>query len=150
MIIELRPATMDDCLLLFQWANDSEVRKNSFHSEEIKLAEHEAWFNNKLNSEYSKILIACDQEKLIGQLRLDIEENIGYISYSVDQLYRGHGYGTLMLRQVIEYLRNGNWPVGTLVGLVKPENTGSCRAFAKAGFFEEREEDHLKFVYKIT
>ena len=47
----LRKATIEDMDLLFQWANDSVVRKNSFSTAEISYEEHMKWYHNLLKRE---------------------------------------------------------------------------------------------------
>ena len=44
----LRKATIEDMDLLFQWANDPVVRKNSFSTAEISYEEHTKWYHNLL------------------------------------------------------------------------------------------------------
>ena len=44
----LRKATIEDRDLLFQWANDPLVRKNSFSTAEIAYEEHVDWYNRVL------------------------------------------------------------------------------------------------------
>lgn len=47
----LRKVTKDDIMLLYNWANDNEVRKNAFNSNYIDINVHKKWFEDKLNSE---------------------------------------------------------------------------------------------------
>ena len=51
----LRVADWGDVDLLFSWANDKEVRKNSFSSEPICYEEHLAWFRKKYQERDSQI-----------------------------------------------------------------------------------------------
>ena len=44
-MLNFRKATENDTMLYFNWANDLNVRKHSFSSEEIDLKEHKTWFN---------------------------------------------------------------------------------------------------------
>ncbi|MBI4644486.1 MAG: UDP-2,4-diacetamido-2,4,6-trideoxy-beta-L-altropyranose hydrolase, partial [Deltaproteobacteria bacterium] len=46
--ITLRAAVKDDCRMLWEWANDPEVRKNSFSSDPIPWEQHVSWFESKL------------------------------------------------------------------------------------------------------
>ena len=80
MILTLRKAKEDDCDLLYRWANDPKVRKNSFNKEKIDYEEHKKWFENKLNSDKSYMFILKDEVPL-GQIRIDIEDNIGFYQF---------------------------------------------------------------------
>lgn len=40
----LRKVKIEDLEILFDWANDSLVRTNSFSTKSITISEHKAWF----------------------------------------------------------------------------------------------------------
>ena len=44
MNLYLRNVTENDIDLLYEWANDSEVRRNAFHTEQIPYSTRKAWF----------------------------------------------------------------------------------------------------------
>ena len=44
----LRKAGWGDADLLFAWANDKDVRKNSFSERQITYEEHKSWFRKKI------------------------------------------------------------------------------------------------------
>lgn len=46
----LKEADENDLLILYEWTNDLEVRKNSFSDKKITLEEHKKWFFDKLKS----------------------------------------------------------------------------------------------------
>jgi hypothetical protein len=49
-----RRAKKEDCELIYKWANDPEVRKNSFSGAAITVENHQKWFESKLaDSKYS-------------------------------------------------------------------------------------------------
>lgn len=128
-IISFRRASLTDTELLFKWANDPETRKNSFHSEPISHEEHVRWFQKKLDSPATLILIASLGETPnssaegtssmvtdlatfthphatpidVGLLRLKKEDNRLMISYSVAPDLRGRGLGYLLLRDGLLY-----------------------------------------------
>ena len=96
----LRSATMADVQLLFDWANDPAVRENSFSSAQIRYEEHEKWFATILASDAARLFILMKQEMPIGQIRLELREGAWRISYSVAALYRGRGYGRILLEMM--------------------------------------------------
>ena len=60
--IWLRPVQISDMDLIYQWANESECRKNSFHMGKISYEEHRKWFRSKLVSRKCDMFVACREE----------------------------------------------------------------------------------------
>jgi UDP-2,4-diacetamido-2,4,6-trideoxy-beta-L-altropyranose hydrolase len=135
--IHLRPATADDARLLFDWANEPEVRAASFNSEPIPWTDHECWFQSRLADPNAVLLIAQnDADQPVGVARFQIAGPTATISIAVSARSRGRGYG----RQLIELASKlilERPEITTIHALVKPENTASARAFLAAGYREE-------------
>ena len=91
--LRLRQVQEKDCRLIWEWANDPDVRVVSFSPEPIPWEQHVRWFQSKINSPKCKFYIAMDGDIPIGQVRYDIEGNEAVISISIDQRFRGKGYG---------------------------------------------------------
>lgn len=134
----LRKANKSDLETTFRWANDEEVRKNSFHSEAISLEEHTRWFLRKITEEAVDYFIYGTEETPIGQIRLDYTGTMGVISYSIDQAYRRQGHGDRMLRLVEQEVKRIRKNITCLEAEVKQSNLGSMRRFQKLGYEEER------------
>lgn len=131
----------------FKWANDCDVRKYSFNTENIQYEDHVKWFNNKINDPNCIYFIGIDGDKNIGQIRLDISENSGIISYSIDKEYRGHGYGFQLLQMLEKYiLSNTNFRNFRLIGRVKQENISSVKCFLKCGYTANDKIDFIEFT----
>ncbi|AOY75666.1 GNAT family N-acetyltransferase [Clostridium formicaceticum] len=145
MSIKFRIATERDCDLMFKWVNDEKVRANAFRSKVIRYDEHKEWFKKKIASDTTKIFIASRNNEDIGQIRIDIEERIGTIDYSIAKCYRGKGYGVELLTGITRLIKEYKIPVVKLVGKVKYANTASKKAFIKAGYTEERKEEFIEF-----
>ena len=151
-MLTYRKATAEDTMLYFEWANDETVRLNSINRSNIELADHIAWFNRKVAAPDTIMLLFLENDKAIGQLRIEIEHesNEAVINYSIAKESRGKGFGTTMLAQTWEYFsRLGiKYP---LVGFVKPGNIASISAFVKAGYekldglFTINNEPYFKF-----
>lgn len=123
-----RLAETSDAKLYFDWANDPEVRKQSHNTDPITWENHVKWFNKNLNA--SLIFIFFDGEP-VGQVRLT--DNC--IDVSVDLKHRRKGLATQMLKTLKEILIKTRYPdLSKVVGEVKKENTGSIKAFEKAGY----------------
>jgi RimJ/RimL family protein N-acetyltransferase len=150
MGFELIPVTEEHCDLLFKWANDETVRKNAFNIRKISYEEHKKWFKNKIESPNTFIYICyINKEIPIGQIRIDIEDGIGIIDYSIDKEYRGQGYGTKLLEEIVKKLKNEDKGIIMLVGKVKMENIPSQRAFEKAGYRCDKQKDFVEYYFHL-
>ncbi|MDE6686439.1 MAG: GNAT family N-acetyltransferase [Lachnospiraceae bacterium] len=147
MSLYLRKANERDKKILFDWANESETRANSFHQEKISWEEHSGWYDRMMQAEDVLIYIVMDFMKPVGQVRLNIEDDAGRISYSVDKECRGDHLGQKMLA-LMEKEAAGK--VTRLVAEVKPDNLASRRNFEKLGYElygEQDDSDHEKVIY---
>lgn len=150
MKLYLRKATEKDVDILFKWANDEVVRKNSFCTEKIKYEDHLAWFDKLLkDSNRMQFILEQNDEgqiNLIGQIRISLEEdgNQAEIGYSVDSSYRGMGYGKQMLRMAAAELQRDYPDINRLIAKVKPNNVASYKAFIDTGFEEVFQQLELK------
>jgi len=141
----LKRACKQDCDLIFNWANDVSVRKNSFNSNELNYDEHVVWFDNKLHSNNSIIFLFYYNNLPVGQVRIDIENKVGIISYSIDKDFIGCGLSIEMLR-LLEV--NVNKDVNKLIGNVKFGNVASQKIFEKLGYAKSVNENFIKY-YKL-
>lgn len=129
----VRKAMPEDVDILFQWANDLSTRNNAFNTAPIPYENHLKWFYTTLNNPNRIQLIFVCKEVPVGQFRIDIEDRIGEIDYSIAPEFRGKGYGTVMCEKAIEYIKS----IGTvdrLFAQVKTENIASKKCFKKNGF----------------
>lgn len=134
MKIYLREANKSDCDLLFQWANEELVRKNSFNSDLIKYEEHVNWFENKLNLINCYMYIFYVDGMPAGHVRIDIENKIGLISYSLDKNYRGKGLAADMLNSLERKIHESDIDIERLVGYVKIDNLASRKIFKRLNY----------------
>jgi len=130
-IFFLRKAeTNQDALMLFEWANDSTTRENSFSQREISIIEHIIWFNKKITNLETRIYILTDLYKsYIGQIRIDKIDEYFEIDYSISSSYRGRGFGN----KILQLLQNEIGNVSFLAK-VKTENIPSKKVFINNGF----------------
>jgi UDP-2,4-diacetamido-2,4,6-trideoxy-beta-L-altropyranose hydrolase len=135
--VRLRRVREDDCRLLWEWANDPEVRAVSFSSESIPWEEHLRWFNAKLGNSGCLLLIAEDSAGVpIGQVRFDVvRKNEAVISVSVDRENRGKGFGSTIIRLASQKLCDLT-EINVIHAYIKQNNEASFRAFMKAGYKE--------------
>lgn len=134
MSLILRPVSKCDCKLLFEWANEKDVRANSISNRTIDWLDHQVWFNNKLNSSDSIILILEENDILIGQIRFDrVRENQWVIDYSVDKEFRGRGYGKILVKQALQFFPNSN---AKFIAYTRQDNIASQKVFKEMSFKE--------------
>lgn len=133
--LELRRTTAEDCRFLFELRNDEAVRKNSFQTDEISYEQHQNWFSKKIVDENVLMYILAFKKEKIGQVRVDIENREGEISYALTESARGKGFATWMLQKLEEELQQEK-RVKTLLAEVKEENIASRKIFLKLGYEE--------------
>ena len=132
----LRKVKYFDCLTLFNWANNPTVRLNSLNNNLIKIEDHKIWLKEKLDSRNCSYYLLIDNGNNIGSVRFDIDnDNNALISYLVDPLYHGRGYGKKILVLGLEKLRSERI-INKLIGYVKHNNVASIKIFNDLGFKE--------------
>lgn len=138
MVVKIRKADDNDCLLLWEWANDPQVRQWSFDSQTITLEGHRQWFNGKLSDPNCYLyIVETDDHRPVGQVRFDLQgSETALIDFSVQATERGLGYGPSGLQEACRQLFKEH-PVTQVMGLVKKSNSASLRAFERAGFHKD-------------
>ncbi len=133
--LQLRPVRSTDSRLLWEWANDPEVRAASFSSEPIPWETHSAWFAEKLDSSRTLMWIAQNGNGMpCGQIRFDNRPDRDWeVDVSVAKTMRGRGLASRLIALGVESLLREDR--GARVhAFVKPENAASLRVFEKADF----------------
>lgn len=141
----LREASDHDAYLLFKWANDKAVRKNSFSQEEITWSSHLKWFNSRIKSEKTRIFILTFNNINAGQIRFDLkEDNYWLIDYSIDIDQRGKGYGLQIIEMGIK-----SFPIpAKFMAKVKLLNLPSIKIFQRLKFDEEIDNEG-NYVFRL-
>lgn len=128
-----------DALIIFDWANESTVRANSFNNEKISIINHFNWFNNKIMGEYSHIYILTDLYKsFIGQIRVDKVDEYFEIGFSISNAYRGRGLGNKIVQLLLTEMGDVNY-----LAKVKTGNVASKKVFINNGFKLQLETNDL-------
>lgn len=148
-MICLRKCDIGDCDLLYQWSNDKIVRQNAFNTSPIPYSDHVNWFGKSLESNTRFIFICMMDSIPVGMIRIDVDNTEATISYLVDQKHRGIGVGTHMLKLLQDIVANDYKNIEKLIGLVKKENTASCKAFEKVGYDSFEEKEFNKYILKL-
>ena len=123
-----------DVDLYYKWASDVLVRQNSFNTSEIDYLKHVNWFKSKLNSPECFFYLFYNKENIpIGQVRINQSNNKIVIGISIDESYRGIGFGAEMLNEACDDYLN-KFPEREIIAYIKENNTASLNQFTKAGF----------------
>jgi hypothetical protein len=139
--------------LLFDWANEPEVRNASFNTEKIEWSEHKRWFYQKIKNPDTMILILEVDGKEAGQIRFDknVDGNFFLINFLLNEKFRGRSLGKELIAKGINYLVTKVQTPILCVGFVKKDNIASQRAFLRNDFLLVSESDaSLKFEKIIS
>ncbi len=132
--VKLRDMCESDRQILWEWANDIQVREVSFSSDPITWDDHVHWFSTKLIDPNSQLYIATDANDLsIGQVRFDMHNQEATISISIDRQFRHQGYGHKIIQLAVARICLDSG-VKIVHAYIKLNNQSSVRAFEKAGF----------------
>jgi len=150
---QFRRVRAEDRQLLWEWANDPEVRAASFSRAPIPWETHVAWFSEKFGQGKSLMLMAEDEEAVpFGQIRFDFrDDGEAELNISLAREKRGCGLGVKVIEAgVRELFASTDCP--RVHAFVKPENAASARAFEQATFVRVgtervRGDDAVHFVY---
>jgi RimJ/RimL family protein N-acetyltransferase len=132
--MHLRTAHIEDARLLYDWANDLEVRDMALSSDPIDWASHIKWLEKKLNDANTYIYIAMEDNEPIGQIRFDIiNDTEAHIDIHTKPGIRGKGVGSCIIDLGVNRFFSDS-RVNTIHAVIKQQNTKSRCVFSKAGF----------------
>lgn len=142
----LRPVTLDDVHILYQWRNEKLVRQNSFETQIIPFIEHQNWLQCVLQDKNILFYIMMCDDKEVGQVRINIENNFGMIDYSIHLRYRCMGYGKTILKMIENEMYKIYGNKISLVGKVKNNNVASQKIFEQLGYTKEDKEQYIQYT----
>lgn len=137
-MISIRPIKTEDASLLFDWANEAQVRLNSISRTDISWEGHIAWLKSKLNNGTTYMFILEDENTPIGQIRFDKIGSAYEVDYSIDKHFRGQGFGTVVVNEGIKKLRKQT--DSAVIAKVWERNIASIKVFKKLGFIHKGRE----------
>src|SRR3989344_2213726 len=108
-LLHIRPATIEDAKMLFEWRNDEETRRASITTAPLTWEEHAAWLEKVVNGVFRdrSLCIAEVDGNPVGVVRSDTRaDGFTEMSYTVSPAWRGKGLGKRMVTQFArEHLR---------------------------------------------
>lgn len=130
----LRLATVEDCALVYQWANDPQARAASFRPAFISREEHCRWFAERLADPAHVFFLAITaDDRPLGQIRFAVDRDEAMISISLAKDFRGAGLGPRLIRHACRLVMDAK-SLRKIRALIKEENSSSIQAFSRAGF----------------
>ena len=132
--VTLRPATWADCERLFVWVNAADSLKNKRQTRSaIPYETHRRWFELRLQSPDTILLIAERDGMPVGQVRLEPREHAYEVDVFVVPEARGCGVASAAVEAAARNLQTRE-PDARLRAWVSAENRGSVRLFEALGF----------------
>lgn len=138
--MRLRPSRSEDRRLLWEWANDPQVRAASFSSSPISWETHLSWFDAKLMESQSpsakcRMFVAEDEAGVpMGQIRFERRTDKQWdIGISLSHEFRGRGLASELIENGIRELTKQHGKC-SIHAFVKPENRASLKSFERAQF----------------
>jgi UDP-2,4-diacetamido-2,4,6-trideoxy-beta-L-altropyranose hydrolase len=152
--VTARQLKFDDIDMVYKWANDVTVRKNSIHQEPISYEEHKKWIKKYLESDNTqhKLFIMNHKNNAIGLVRLDLSPAINSwrISYLVAEEFRGKGLSKLALKSALVKFTNKQLVTTNFYAEVKRDNIYSQKTFSSIGFSKKIPDLEDLLIYRIT
>lgn len=144
----IRPVTSEDSTVCYAWANDPEVRVNSYTQEPIPWETHVVWFNSRLSDQHCYFYILEHEGLPMAQIRFHIQERTAVLNFMMDSRYRGKSYGSMVVSMGIrKFIEDFDKPI-TINAHVKSSNLASQRAFEKMRFEKQvSTEQRESFTY---
>jgi UDP-2,4-diacetamido-2,4,6-trideoxy-beta-L-altropyranose hydrolase len=141
--LTLRPATMDDAMLLWLWRNDPLTRRQSRTTSPIPWAEHVRWLTAALGEKRRTHRIGERDGSPVGAISLQSAEGGSEVSIMVAPEERGTGVGRSMLKAALA--ETDGFPI---YASVRADNDASRKLFEFCGFkqVESAETGFLRYV----
>ena len=147
--IYLRPFSKDDIKRIYELSNDPLVRENSISNEKISWESHVSWYKKKLADDNYIIFLAFDiDDKFIGQVKFEVENDKAIISISIIEHFRGKGMAKELLKVAVNNFFSKYSSANLIIAYIKPTNISSIKGFEKAGFKFKENEKLKNGIYK--
>ena len=155
----LKPATITDGEILFQWCNDPETRKASHDTNEINWTDHLIWLNQTLKNPDRQLFIVWEKTKdptnslsyivsiirPVGTVRIDHDklEDTYELSWTVAPEARGRGIGKRIVKIITNQMRDKN-----IKAEIRPDNKASIKIAEFAGLKLNYALDEISFYFR--
>lgn len=135
--INVRQANELDEKRLFEWRNHPKIRAVSFNKNEITWDQHHNWFSASLSNSNRVLLIGECNNKSVGVVRFDLQNDSAEISIYLVQENENNGLGLPLIRSAEKWICQHRSEVKKLKANVLEANKLSQQFFIKAGYAPE-------------
>jgi RimJ/RimL family protein N-acetyltransferase len=135
---------MEDARVLLGWRNDELSRRFSIETAVVDEDGHMAWLRESLANPRRQLLMALEDGKEVGTVRLDHSPDHCTLSWTVAPEARGRGIGTEMVALVLRGCAE------TVRAIIKSDNHASIRVAERAGMVLERREGNILYYVKTA
>lgn len=137
---EIRPATLEDCHLLIQWANSQDsLRWKKLSKNKISERDHNKWLRSRLSDTTTQISIIITNGVPSGQVRLEKTDDFVYVDIFTKADVRQKGIASFALNSSIKnYTKCFGGQL--FCAVVHSENIASKKLFLKNGFQQDANE----------
>lgn len=151
MSFHARLASQADEYLLLDWANDAEVRKQSFSTSQIDEKTHAEWLRQRLLLKESCIFYIVETSfgLPVAPVRFEKRENHWELHYLIEPCLRNCGVGMSILKTALEVFRNVVSGEIVISARVKMVNLASQRIFEKLGFSGSVEREEVAYCLAL-
>lgn len=131
----VRPALPDDTEQVFRLANDRTVRDNSFSPQPISLADHTAWFGERISNDATAFYVMEFEGLVAAVARFDAVGDMAETDVAVHPAFRGRGLAARLLKEC-SAMAAERLGVSHLRAVVFECNAASRRSFLRGGFYQ--------------
>lgn len=145
--ILLRPATMADARLLFDWANTPDSLAGKEHTDgPIPWEQHRRWLSERMTDDGTMIRVVEHGGALAGQVRLQRRGGVFDVDIYIVPTERRRGLAAAAISAAVEELER-NAPGASVRARVGIDNGASRRLFERLGFeLSGRDDAFLTFM----
>lgn len=141
--IFVRTVRSGDGLHILEIRNSDDVREHFRNTEKVRIGEHDQWFADQLKPENrKKFFVAVVDNKILGYIRYDLNDNCYNISIAVERRSRALGIGSILLADSLSKIQRYGKPIKAGI---KKSNLPSQAFFKKNNFNYLYEDD--KYIY---
>lgn len=145
----IRKANEEDIPKIYDLLHRTYVEKNYLNTQEEQWEKHKNWYKFLINSNsYEIFLLLTEKNEVIGQIKVELDGEVGTLNIFLKKEYRKQGLGTFFLEEGVAALKRGNKEIKLLQGYILEENLPSKNLFEKSGFIFNDEKERNTITYK--
>lgn len=142
--LQLRPATIEDARLFFDWVNSPDSLAHKLKtSKPVEWTTHLIWFEARVESQDGLLAIVELDGRPVGQVRLEKRTDGHHVDIYVVPEARRAGVAAQALRLALEMLKSR-----PIIATVLFDNEASHRLFCNIGFIESFKDSKIT-IYKL-